>query len=46
MTQIDLSLYPDRLQRTLQRVREKHIIIPTFAQQRDPNLIPEEIKLN
>jgi len=44
MTQIDLSLYPDRLQRTLQRVREKHIIIPTFAQQRDPNLIPEEIK--
>ncbi|HOC23131.1 MAG TPA: pyridoxal-phosphate dependent enzyme, partial [Anaerolineaceae bacterium] len=44
MTKIDLSIMPDRLERTLQRVREKHIIIPTFAQQRDPNLIPEEIK--
>ena len=44
MTKIDLSIMPDRLERTLQRVREKYIIIPTFAQQRDPNLIPEEIK--
>ena len=44
MTKIDLSISPDRLERTLQRVREKNIIIPTFAQMRDPNLIPEGIK--
>jgi hypothetical protein len=44
MTKIDLSLHPDRLERTLQRVREKNIVIPTFAQMRDPSLIPEEIK--
>jgi len=44
MTKIDLSISPDRLERTLQRVREKQIIIPTFAQMRDPNLIPEGIK--
>jgi len=44
MTRIDLTIHKDRLQRTLERVREQGIIIPTLAQQRDPNLVPDEIK--
>jgi len=44
MTRIDLTVHKDRLQRTLERVREQGIIIPTLAQQRDPNLVPDEIK--
>lgn len=43
MTTIDLTLYPDRLERTLQRVRERNIIIPTFAQMKNPQLVPSEI---
>ncbi len=44
MAKIDLTIYPDRLERTIQRVRERNIIIPTFAQMRDPSLVPDEIK--
>ena len=40
MTSIDLSIFPDRLERTIQRVRERNIIIPTFAQMKDPRLVP------
>lgn len=43
MSQIDLTVYPDRLERAIQRARERNIIIPTFKQQRDPSLIPDEI---
>jgi len=41
---IDLSVHQDRLQRAVQRARERNIIVPTFAQQRDPALIPNGIK--
>lgn len=41
---IDLSVHPDRRQRALQRVRERNIIIPTFAQMKNPALIPARIK--
>jgi len=44
MTRIDLQIEKDRLARTVKRVRERNIIIPTFAQQRNPELIPESIK--
>jgi cysteine synthase len=44
MAKIDLTVYPDRLERTIQRVRERNIIIPTFAQMRNPELIPDKIK--
>jgi cysteine synthase len=44
MTTIDLTMYPDRLERTLQRVRERNIIIPTFEQMRDPSRVPDKIK--
>jgi cysteine synthase len=32
------------LEKTAQRCRERNIIIPTFAQQKNPALIPEQIK--
>ncbi|MEJ5199030.1 MAG: pyridoxal-phosphate dependent enzyme [Anaerolineae bacterium] len=41
---IDLTIYPDRLERAVKRARERNIIIPTFAQQRNPALIPDKIK--
>ncbi len=41
---IDLTVYPDRLQRAVQRARERNIIIPTFAQMKNPALIPDDIK--
>ncbi len=44
MAKIDLTLYPDRLEHTIQRARERNIIIPTFAQMKNPALIPEKIK--
>jgi cysteine synthase len=44
MTKIDLTMYPDRLERTIQRVRERNIIIPTFEQMLNPNLVPDKIK--
>jgi len=41
---IDLSINEAALERTIQRAREQNIIIPTFAQQRNPELIPEPIR--
>ena len=41
---IDLTTHEDRLQRAVQRARERNIIIPTFKQMRHPELIPPEIK--
>jgi cysteine synthase A len=41
---IDLSVLEERLERTVERARKRDIIIPTFAQMRDPSLIPEGIK--
>ena len=44
MTKIDLSIHADRLQRTVKRARERNIIIPTFAQMKNPALIPDRVK--
>jgi len=44
MARIDLSIDQDRLQNTIKRAREKNIIIPTFAQMKDPSSIPGAIK--
>ncbi len=41
---IDLSINEEQLRRTVKRARERGIIIPTFAQMRDPELIPGKIK--
>jgi cysteine synthase A len=44
MTTIDLTVHPDRLERALGRVCERGIVIPTFAQMKDPARIPPAIK--
>lgn len=41
---IDLTMNRENLQRTIARAKEKGIIIPTFAQMRNPDLIPDKIK--
>jgi cysteine synthase A len=41
---IDLTLDKERRKRAVQRARERNIIIPTFAQMKNPSLIPADIK--
>jgi cysteine synthase A len=41
---IDLSIHEEQLKRTVQRARERNIIIPTFAQMKNPALIPTGVK--
>mgnify|MGYP001816317354 CR=1 FL=1 len=41
---IDLTIHKDKLKRAVERARERKIIIPTFAQMRDPLLIPDALK--
>ncbi|UCF10862.1 MAG: pyridoxal-phosphate dependent enzyme [Candidatus Bipolaricaulota bacterium] len=40
---IDLTVYEDQLERTVERARELGIVIPTFAQMKDPGLVPAEV---
>jgi len=42
---IDLTIHEEQLRRTVQRARERGIIIPTFAQMKDPTLIPAGIRV-
>jgi hypothetical protein len=44
MAKIDLTIQPERLKNSIKRARERNIIIPTFAQMRDPSLVPDKIK--
>jgi cysteine synthase A len=41
---IDLHTEEQRRERAIQRVHERDIIIPTYAQMKDPSLIPDKIK--
>ncbi len=41
---LDLTVHPDRLERAVQRAKERNIIIPTFKQQINPQLVPTTIK--
>ena len=41
---IDLTKHEDKLQNTVQRARERSIIIPTFEQMKDPSRIPASVK--
>jgi cysteine synthase len=41
---IDLTVFEDRKKSAVNRVRERGIIIPTFAQMKNPELIPNKIK--
>ena len=38
---IDLTLHPERLERSVKRAKEKKIIIPTFKQMRDRNFFQQ-----
>jgi cysteine synthase len=44
MTKIDLTIHKDRRARAIRRARERNIIIPTFAQMKDPAKIPAKVK--
>ena len=44
MSKIDLTTHKDRRARAIRRARERGIIIPTFAQMKDPAQIPPRIK--
>ncbi len=41
---IDLTVDRERLKRAVQRARERNVIIPTFAQMKNPALIPGTVK--
>ncbi len=41
---IDLTVDNTRLERAVQRAKERHVIIPTLAQMKDPELIPEAVR--
>jgi len=41
---IDLTINGNQLERTVQRARERNLIIPTFKQMKNPELIPEGIR--
>ncbi|HEX9118318.1 MAG TPA: pyridoxal-5-phosphate-dependent protein subunit beta, partial [Anaerolineae bacterium] len=41
---IDLTVYPDRLERAVKRARERNIVVPTFKQMKNPALIPDSVK--
>ncbi len=44
MTTIDLSIEKERLERAVKRVRERGVIIPTFAQMKDPSRAPAKVR--
>ncbi|MCX8116588.1 MAG: pyridoxal-phosphate dependent enzyme [Desulfobacterota bacterium] len=41
---IDLTIHEEPLKRTVQRLRERGIVLPTFRQQKNPEEIPPAIK--
>lgn len=41
---IDLTINEKQLKKTIERAKEKNIIIPTFEQMKNPELIPDKIK--
>ena len=44
MSKIIKQLRPDVIRKTAKRCRERGVVIPAFAQLRDPTLIPESIR--
>jgi len=41
---IDLTINETQLERTVERCRERNIVIPTFEQMKNPNTVPDKIK--
>lgn len=44
MSRIIKKLYPEVIQKSAARCRERGVVIPTFSQLRDPDTVPESIK--
>lgn len=44
MNTIDLTIHKDRRARAIQRARERNIVIPTFAEMKDPTRVPAKVK--
>jgi hypothetical protein len=44
MSLIDLTMNEKQLENAVKRAREQNIIIPTFAQQKNPELVPNNIR--
>jgi len=44
MTKIDLTQNANRLERAVKRARERNIVVPTYAQMKNPALIPARYK--
>ena len=44
MSKLIKQLSPDIIKKTAQRCKERGVIIPTFAQMNDPNLVPGSVK--
>ena len=44
MSKLIKQLSPDVVRRTAQRCKERGVVIPTFAQMKDPNLVPGSVK--
>jgi cysteine synthase len=40
---IDLTIYPEQLEKTISRCRERNILIPTFEQMKHPDKIPQHV---
>ena len=40
MAKIDLTVIEERQKRAVKQVKERNIVIPTFAQMKKPELIP------
>jgi cysteine synthase len=44
MAKIELKIHKDRMQRAVERMRKQNIVLPTFAQMKNPELIPDKYK--
>ena len=43
---IDLTIHQDKLEKSIERCKEKKILIPTFAQMKDPSKIPDVVNMS
>ena len=41
---IDLTINEEKLQKAVERARENNILIPTFRQQKNPELVPDKVR--
>jgi cysteine synthase len=44
MAKIDLTISKERRERAVEQVRKQKVILPTFAQMKNPDLIPQKVK--